>query len=205
MSDGIEPFSWRWGLDRGRPFHRYYIDRFLTQHRNDIRGTVLEFQDPEYVPRLSPDRNVQLEILHLDHSNPVATIVGDLTKATTLPPGHFDCIVCTHVLHHIGDLAAAVDGLYRMLRPGGVLLAAVPAVSMDGVDNHELWRFTTAGLNWILCRSFRQTNVTVQSFGNSLTAAAEIRGLTTEEFSAQEIDHCDPHFAVEVCARAVRV
>jgi hypothetical protein len=46
--------------------------------------------------------------------------------------------------------------------------------------------------------------VSVQGYGNSLTAAGEIRGLVAEEFTREEIDHQDERFPVEVCGRAVR-
>lgn len=38
----------------------------------------------------------------------------------------FDLIVCSHVLEHIPDDASAMREMYRILRPGGFLLAMVP-------------------------------------------------------------------------------
>ena len=47
--------------------------------------------------------------------------------------------------------------------------------------------------------------VVVRAYGNSLTAAGEIRGLICEEFSEAQLQRHDPRFAVEVCARAIKV
>ena len=46
--------------------------------------------------------------------------------------------------------------------------------------------------------------MTVRAYGNSLTAAGEIRGLVEDEFSRATLREHDPAFAVEVCGRAVK-
>jgi hypothetical protein len=51
---------------------------------------------------------------------------------------------------------------------------------------------------------FGAANVLVRGYGNSLTAAGEIRGVVAGEFLRSELDSHDPRFAVEVCARAVK-
>ena len=38
----LTPISPKWGLDRGRPIDRSYIESFLAQHASNIRGRVLE-------------------------------------------------------------------------------------------------------------------------------------------------------------------
>src|SRR5207248_2911641 len=120
------------------------------------------------------------------------------------PEGSFDCIVCTHVLHIVYELGKIVTEMHRILKPGGVLLVAVPCVSMYEPREQELWRFTPEGLRRVLASAFGAGNVIVHAFGNSLTAAGEIRGLVVEEFTHDELEHQDEHFPVEVCGRAVR-
>lgn len=203
MGRGLEPLSFRWGFDRGFPIHRYYLEQFLQEFRADIRGRCLEFQDAGYTTRFGGSAVQTLDILHLDNTNPRATIVADLTQPNELPGNEFDCIICTHVLHVIAELDKAVAELYRVLRPGGVLLVAVPHISMcDPLEFHDLWRFTPDGLSLVMGKVFGDVNVTVRAYGNSLTAAGEIRGLVTHEFSKAMLDYHDPRFAVEVCAKA---
>jgi ubiquinone/menaquinone biosynthesis C-methylase UbiE len=144
----------------------------------------------------------KLDILHIDDSNPRATLVADLIKPNDLPSSRFDCIICTHVLHAIADLDRAIAELYRILKSGGVLLVAVPQVSMCDPRYQELWRFTAEGLALILSKAFGKENVIVEAYGNSLTAAGEIRGMVAHEFSEATLNYHDPRFAVEVCARA---
>lgn len=201
---GIKPMSYRWGEDRGFPIHRYYLDCFLDQYARDIRGHCLEFQDPAYVLHFGGAAVTKLDVIHIDDSNPRATLVADLTKPNEIPAGLFDCIVCTHVLHMVYELGKIVAELHRILKPGGVLLVAVPCVSMWEPREHELWRFTPEGLELVLANAFGASNVTVHAFGNSLTAAGEIRGLVVEEFTEEEVRYRDEHFPVEVCARALK-
>jgi hypothetical protein len=42
------PFSRCWGLDRGTPVDRRYIERFLAENADDIRGQLLEIRDNAY-------------------------------------------------------------------------------------------------------------------------------------------------------------
>lgn len=42
------------------------------------------------------------------------------------PDGHFDFILCNHVLEHIPDDATAMRELHRVLKPGGTCLITVP-------------------------------------------------------------------------------
>lgn len=204
MTVGVRPLSARWAHDRGRPIHRLYLERFLREFAADIRGRCLEFERDCYTSRIGGAAATRIEVLHLDASNPRATIVADLTKPNDIPSDSFDCIICTHVLHEIYELDKAVSELHRILKPGGALLVAVPSVSMSGQDRMELWRFLPRGLHMVLASVFGVDNVTIRSYGNSLAAAAELRGLAVHELTGAELDAHDPRFPVEVCARAIK-
>ncbi|MDP9200677.1 MAG: methyltransferase domain-containing protein [Gemmatimonadota bacterium] len=201
---GQRPLSEMWAADRGLPIHRYYLGQFLHEFSRDIKGDCLEFEEGYYCRRFGASEVAKLDILHVDNSNPLATIVADLTQPNDIADSQFDCIVCTHVLHVVFELDKAVSELHRILKPGGVLLVAVPAVSMCDPHCHELWRFTPEGLQSLLERVFGG-NVTIRSYGNSLAAAGELRGLVADELSRAELNFHDPRFAVEVCARAVKL
>jgi SAM-dependent methyltransferase len=53
-------------------------------------------------------------------------------EAIDLPDASVDVIICSHVLEHVNDRLAIAE-LYRILKPGGRLLAMVPIV--DGWDS----------------------------------------------------------------------
>ena len=119
-----------------------------------------------------------------------------------IPSAAFDCIICTQVLHLIFEVDKAVSELFRILKRGGVLLASVPHISMCDPGWHEIWRFTEEGLGAVVGRACGNEGITVRAYGNSSTAAGELRGLVTEEFSRATLEYHDPRFAVSVCVPA---
>ena len=76
---GVQPVSRHFGHDRGTPIDRYYIERFLHAHSDDIRGRVLEIGDEAYSRRFGGRRVTAQDVLHVRGGEPLATIVGDLS------------------------------------------------------------------------------------------------------------------------------
>src|SRR5690606_28448862 len=62
------PLSDRFGSDRGTPVDRYYIENFLEEHRQDIRGRVLEVKDSDYTDRYGTAVE-RREVLDIDPAN----------------------------------------------------------------------------------------------------------------------------------------
>src|SRR3954471_10412782 len=69
-----EPVSTQFGLDRGRPVDRFYIERFLEQNKELIRGRVLEVQERTYIDWFGSGVK-QADVLHAGPGNPEATLV----------------------------------------------------------------------------------------------------------------------------------
>jgi SAM-dependent methyltransferase len=205
LAVSIHPLSYLWGSDRGMEIARFYLEHlFFQEFSSDIYGHCLEFREDYYTSRFGGDKVVTIDILDKEEGSPNTTIVADLTQPNDIPSNLFDCIICTHVLHLIFEVNQAVSHLYRILKPNGVLLVAVPHVSMCDPNWHECWRFTKEGLYLMLAKVFEGENITMRAYGNSLTAAGEIRGLAAHEFTKTELNYHDHRFAVEICARAVK-
>jgi SAM-dependent methyltransferase len=201
-----KPVSDYWGLDRGTPVDRYYIERFLAEHRSDIRGRVLEIRDSRYTDQFGVGV-AQREVLDINPSNPRATIVADLSAAGIVAADSFDCFVLTQTLQFIFDVPAALAHVHRILRPGGVVLVTVPSViriDPGSAGATDYWRFTPASCMALFCRAFGERTVTVRSYGNVRTAIAFLAGLAQEELSSAELDAHDEYFPVVVGVRAVK-
>ncbi len=57
-----------------------------------------------------------------------STVVqGSLPDAVPFGPGQFDAVLALDVIEHVADDQAAVSALACLLKPGGILLATVPA------------------------------------------------------------------------------
>jgi SAM-dependent methyltransferase len=200
------PLSNKWGYDRGRPVDRYYIEAFLERHRADIRGHVLEVKDRTYTDRFGLGVT-ESDVLDINPRNPHATIIADLGAPDFLGADSFDCCIVTQTLQYIYDTRAAVTQLKRLLRPGGVLLTTVPALSrLDKPDNcgPDLWRFTPASCTRVFADVFGPRQVTVRAHGNVLASIASLTGMAEEELSRREIDVHDPLFPVVITVRAVK-
>lgn len=199
------PLSDFWGFDRGTPVDRHYIESFLAEHRADVRGRVLEVQDCAYTDRFGSGVE-RRDVLDVDPSNHRATIVADLAAADGIPEGAFDCFILTQTLHLIYDVRSALGHARRLLRPGGVLLATVPAVSRvsRGAAASDYWRFTPAAASALFGEVFGPDRVAVRSYGNVLTAVAFLSGMAREELSSRDLATQDEHFPVIVAVRAVK-
>lgn len=57
---------------------------------------------------------------------PEVDIVCDLTQVNPFRPGSFDAILLLNVMEHVYDTRALLDSLAGMLKPGGVILLAIP-------------------------------------------------------------------------------
>jgi SAM-dependent methyltransferase len=164
----------------------------------------LEFHDPGYTQAYGSGRPSQIDILDLSTENPNATIVADLTKANAVPSDSFDCIVCVHVLHLVYEADAFAKELHRLLAPGGALLLAVPGTSMIDPNWTEYRRWTGLGIQTLLGQFFSPGGVVVEAYGNSLAAAAEMRGLASDEIAPWELNAKDDLFQVEVCGLGIK-
>jgi 2-polyprenyl-3-methyl-5-hydroxy-6-metoxy-1,4-benzoquinol methylase len=68
----------------------------------------------------------EAHLKQLEPNFPKVTVVRDDITSTTLPAAGFDLILCSEVVEHIPDSAAAFRGMFELLRPGGFLLLSTP-------------------------------------------------------------------------------
>ncbi len=204
----LQPISRAWGFDRGLPVDRYYIEQFLHAHALDIKGHIMEIKEDLYASRFGDGRVTKVDVVHPVEGNPKATIVADLTRADHISSDTFDCIIFTQTLQLIYNVQAALATLYRILKPGGVLLATVSGISkisredMDRWGYH--WSFTTRSAQQLFREFFPKANLQVESRGNVLTAIAFLHGLATEELRQKELDYVDPDYELLITIRAIK-
>jgi SAM-dependent methyltransferase len=203
----VTPISRGFGYDRGLPIDRAYIEGFLAQQQEDVRGRVLEFGDNSYTRRFGGAEVTVSDVLDVDPGNRAATFVDDITHGTTLPADAFDCIIATQTLQFVYDLPAAVATLKRILKPGGVLLLTCPGISQidDPAWNTSwYWLFTSLSVRRLLGEVFPAENVTVEAKGNVLAATAFLHGLAAAELEPDDLAYRDAPYEVVITARAVK-
>lgn len=203
----LNPVSRNWGLDRGRPVDRFYIDEFIARHATDIQGEVLEVGDDRYTVALGKARVSKSDVLHYEKGNRLATIIADLTKADHIDSNRFDCVICVQTLQYIYDLESAVQTLHRILKPGGVLLATFPGITSMGDQRWShvwCWSMTTVSARRLFNGFFSKGKLSVEQFGNVLSATSFLQGLAAEELQQEELQHCDPAYPLIIAVRAER-
>jgi SAM-dependent methyltransferase len=204
----LEPISRDWGFERGTVIDRYYIDRFMRRHAEEVRGRVLEVGTDSMTREYGSSRVEHSDVLHVAHSGPPVTIVGDLAEGTDLPSEAFDCVIVTQTLNVVYDVAAVVRTVHRILRPGGVALVTVPGItkiSRYDMDRWgQYWSFTSRSARRLFEEAFPAAGVTVEAAGNVFTATAFLYGIAAEELTAEELDHHDPDFETLIGIRARR-
>jgi len=201
----VSPVSRGFGIGRGKPLDRYYIEAFLAKHSADVRGRVLEIGDPGYTRAFGADRVERSDVLHATAGNPVATIVGDLASGTGLEPDAFDCVILTQTLLLIYDVRAAVRTVFRILAPGGVALVTVPGISQIARNDMrrygDFWRFTDLSARRLFEESFPADHIEVEQYGNVLIAVGFLHGMVVEELTRAELDHADEDYPVTIALR----
>jgi len=202
----VSPISDDFGYDRGSPIDRGYIEAFLERNAADVRGRVMEIGEDMYSRRYGGAKVTHQDVLHVHADNPQATIVGDLSSKDILPPGVFDCIVLTQTLHCIYDMAAAVNEIYKGLKPGGVVLVTVPGITRidrgEWGDTNWFWSLTRASATRLFADQFGAENIKVEQFGNAAVAAAFVQGVAIEEMDPAVLAISDPCFPVTLTVRA---
>ena len=205
----VTPINKTWGCGRGLPIDRYYIAKELADCSSDIHGHVLEIGDSRYTRTYGGNRVTKSDVLHVEEGNPEATIVADISSAHQIESDTFDCIIMAQTLHLIYDVRPAIDTLFRILKPGGVVLVTFPGISQLSHNSNKgswadiwFWSFTINSANRLFKEVFPAANVRVKAYGNVLSTIAFLHGLVAEELQQNELDYRDPDYDVLIAVRA---
>lgn len=131
------------------------VDRLLTSvaEREELSGAhVLDIapQIHKGAGYFFPD-SATVETLDIDPESG-ATYIADICKTNKdiLTSSTFDVVVCTEVLEHTLNPFAAVAEIFRILRPGGLLIASTPFNFRIHGPLPDCWRFTEHGIRALL-------------------------------------------------------
>ena len=204
------PYRKELGGRRGSYIDRFYIEKFLASNSDCIHGAVVEIESDEYTRMFGGTRVERSEILDANTANAARTLTLDLMETGAAPLAAFDSVICTQTLFLIRDYQAAIRTLFRMLKPGGIALVTVPGIcpALSGAliagVGEDWWRFTARSIQHEFAEIFGSQNVTVDSYGNVLTATGFLMGLVQEELTHSELDFHDPSYEVIVGVRATK-
>jgi SAM-dependent methyltransferase len=92
------------------------------------------------------------------------TLVNVVASGEALPfaPESFDMVIATQVMDYFQEPTVAVQQMHAVLKPGGTLLASIPACA-PSFNEPERWRFTRAGLSGLLA-PFAQVEIVAELY-----------------------------------------
>lgn len=191
------PMSRDFGYQFGYPVDRFYIEKFLGENRHYITGVAMEIAESDYLQRFGQGIT-RYEVLHVDPQADKATLIGNLTDPPSLPSEYVDCFICTQTLNVIYDYRSAIQGIHRLLKPGGTALVTVPGITQisrfDADRWGDYWRFTPQSAQKVFEEIFGDGQVEVGFYGNWLAASAFLQGKAIHMLTRQELLHQDPDY-----------
>lgn len=197
---GVLPYDRNFGWVRGSPVGRYYIERFLRENSDLVKGRCLEFGEDRYKSYFP--RTEQYDIVSIKPA-PKVTIVADIHDPDAIPEKTFDAIICTQVFEHLAYPDKASKVLFQILKPGGVLLLTVPFINNIHYEPSDFRRFTPDGIRLTL----EDAGFKIEKLeygGNSMVATGGLLGMVQEDFTREELEVKDPVYPYNILVVARR-
>jgi SAM-dependent methyltransferase len=190
------PICQAFGLTRGTPVDRYYLNQFIREIRPQIKGDILEIggtpKDKDFY-QIESDQSYK--IVNIE-PGPGVDIVGDVHDPSIIEPESIDSLIIFNVLEHCYAPWLAVENIYRWLKIGGKCFAMVPSAIRVHATPVDYWRPLPDGFKWIF-RSFRDCQLYV--YGNPMTVIASYHGIAVEELTREQLDAFHPDYPVATC------
>lgn len=197
----VSPVSEPWGESRGTPIDGYYIDKFLKANSRYISGMVLESGNDLYAYKYGKENVIKAaEIKISAESGSVDAVLPQDTSR-----GECNCIIITRTLEFIYDPSRVIETLHRILKPGGVILVALPGMRPPSSGKSDwYWTFAASSARRLFERHFPPSNISVECFGNPLAAVSLLHGLAAEDLKLEELDYSDERYEVIIGIRAFK-
>lgn len=112
-----------------------YFKKLIEKRSEDKPLRVLDVAPSPALSRFIKKQNVIYR--SADLLSPLADDRIDITDMSCYLDKSFDFLICSHVLEHIPDDAAAIRELFRVLSPGGEAIIMVPILLTANVTDED--------------------------------------------------------------------
>lgn len=188
----LGPVDDTYGMNRGTPIDRYYIEKFLKEHQALIKGTVMEVGDRQYTLRYGKEKVQSSIVLDALKNNLEDNIIcGDFVTGKGIQKESIDCLICTQTLPFIYDIHAAARNIVHLLKRGGTALITVGGISQiisyERAKFGHYWSFTDMSLRRLFEHLPDVKEIEVCTYGNVKTAASFLYGISYEEMKEEDL------------------
>lgn len=201
----LNPVSRRYGREHGTPIDRFYIERFLDEHREYICGDVAEFADDTYTKRYGTGINNNY-ILHVNGWGK-NSITANLVTGEGIIDEMLDCLICTQTIQFIYEIKRAICNILRLLKPGGCALITAHGIAQISLYDYrnwgEYWRFTEQTFIRI-AEEQKIKECEIHSHGNVKIATALLYGLSVEDLDIETFEYDDEQYPVVITMKLVK-
>jgi hypothetical protein len=172
----LEPVSRVAGSDRGDSIRDHYVAAFLAGHGSQLDG---------------------------------ALVIEDARALEQVAPESQRIIIMTRGFEHADDPRPLLHSIHRSLCPGGFALVAAGGIAPNGRTGSDgtgswAWHYTALSMRRLFGEIFGPGAVTATTYGNVLSAAAYLHGISADELTAAELEHRDPDYELLIGVRAER-
>jgi len=109
------------------------------------------------------EQSVGMDVETSPHDVKVADVIYD-GKHIPFGDQEFDIVFCTEVMEHVPEPSEFLAEIYRVLKPGGVVIMTTPFLVPLHEEPHDYYRYTKHGIHHLLGKTgFR--NIEIEPFG----------------------------------------
>lgn len=202
--NSIQPVSTKYGFDRGKPIDRHFIEKFIGEHKHLVKGHCLEVVDDTYIRMFGGKAVEKADVIDIFVTKQ-ASIHGDLRDLTNVVKSNtFDCIIITQTLHVNDDFESAIKECYRILKPGGTMLATFPTISPTWNLKINMWRLSVKSANYVFSKYFDKSNIRVKGYGSKVSSLLFWTGFAIEDISPSDLEKQDESFPTLIGIKATK-
>ncbi len=199
------PISKQFATERGTPVDRYYIEQFLKEHNELIKGDVLEIEDSTYTKMFGKkERLNHVLVMDVSADTEKITFNANLETGEGIRRQVADCFICTQTLMYIFDIKEAAKNIGRLLKTGGYALITCSGLSQNSrrcMDNYGCcFNFNAAVFEKMFEDEDSLSVVETGSYGNVKTVLAHLAGLCQEDLKKEDFEPNDIYYPLIVYA-----
>lgn len=131
--------------DLGYSLRRHYVDQFFFRVVGDLPHNALVLDLGGHKENKRGKFDIEKYDLRVLYANLNTTYTPDVqADGAALPfaDGTFDAVICGELLEHVPDPLHILQGVYRALKPGGVVLISVPFLFPMHSQPNDYARYT---------------------------------------------------------------